>query len=433
MTKESHTFNPWTSQDERGDTSRLLEWWATEAFFTSQEDKKRWNLKVAFSEGLVAPKQRGVVCNMTLFDQETNKQYVYYVRIPGVHLHSNKEALDVHHEDSYMKGSYPRYQMHFHDPDHEIEIDFTSHAESFPHWVAQDVTQGWLPMGIGFYRYGFIPKTKISGTMNIQGKTLTIQGDGFFEHVYGSFDYEHPLANLSGFFKSIGVYAKLAFWWLQNHSLKIPKTVTLCTENNPLGYDWVWALFDNGWSLFYGNSMFWIMDGPATGILIFSKDGKQFTEFSDITFRYNKIVYAKDHDFYYPTELELIAKKGKEALHLTCTMTSESREYVRESRANRFWTGLAICEAPGVVNGFYNDGDQTIPLQGICKIEPQRELSILGHNQLKIDVVVPPTGVGISLDFESHFFKKRIATCLHLSPHPRIHLRIQRIDPSGIH
>ncbi|PNX48973.1 MAG: hypothetical protein BV459_01055, partial [Thermoplasmata archaeon M11B2D] len=206
MKQKHQTLNPWTTQDERGDASRILEWWATEAFFVSQEDKKRWSLKVAFSEGFVDKKHRGVVCNMTLFDQDTNTQYIYYVRTPDARLQSNSETFDVHHGDSYMKGSYPTYQMHFSDPDHDIEIDCTSHADSFPHWVAQDVTHGWLPMGIGFYRYGFIPKTKISGTMKIKGESFTIQGDGFFEHVWGSFDYEHPLATISGVLKTIWVY-----------------------------------------------------------------------------------------------------------------------------------------------------------------------------------------------------------------------------------
>jgi hypothetical protein len=426
MTKKGHTLNSWVLHDERGDASRFLEWWATEAFFISQEDKKRWSLKVAFSEGFVESKRRGVVCNMTLFDQDTNKQYVYYLRTPDVHLQTNSEIFDVHYDDSYMRGSYPTYQMHFHDQKHEIEIDFTTHAESFPHWVAQDVTHGWLPIGVGLYRYGFIPKIKISGTMKIQEKTFTIQGNGYFEHVYGSFDYEHPLVTLSGFFKTIWVYKKLVFWWLQNRRMKIPKSLTLITENNPLGYDWVWGLFDNGWSLFYGNAMFWIADGLAAGILIFTKDGKNYTEFSNITFHYNKVLSAKGHDFYYPSELEIIAKKGKETLHLTCSMTSDSREYVRSPREYKFWIGLAICEAPGVINGTYDDGEQTTVLQGVCKIEPQRELSIMGHNELKIDFVLPPKGVGIFLDFESHFFKKKIFASLQLAPHPKIRMKVQR-------
>lgn len=427
MTKKSHTANPWGLHDERGDPSRFLEWWAIEAFFTSLEDKKRWSLKVAFSEGFIEPKQRGIVCNMTLFDQDTNKQYIYYLRTPSIHLQSNSKIFDVHYGNSFMKGSYPTYEMHFQNPTYAIEIDVTSHAESFPHWVAQDITNGWLPMAIGFYRYGFIPKTRISGTMKIQDKIFTIQGKGFFEHVYGSFDYEHPLAVLPNFLKTILVYKKLAIWWLQNHSLKILKTLTLSTDNNPLGYDWIWALFDNGWSMFYGNAMFWVKHGPAAGILIFTKDGKNYTEFSNITFHYTKVIHSKDHDFYYPAELELIAKKGVELLHLKCTMTNKSREYVRSSRKYLFWKGLAICEAPGIVKGIYNDGRQKIPLKGLCKIEPQRELSIFGYNQLKIDFILPPKGIGLSLDFESHFFKKKIFALLQLAPNPKIKIQLKQI------
>lgn len=433
MKKKNQMHNTWTPEDERGDASRMLEWWATEAFFTSQQDKKRWSLKVAFSEGFVDEKHRGVVCNMTLFDQDANKQYVHYVRTPGARLQSSSDTFDVHHGDSYMKGSYPKYEMHFYDPDHEIEIDLTYHAEAWPHWVAQDVTQGWLPMGVGFYRYGFIPKIKISGILKIHGEPFTIQGYGFFEHVWGSFDYEHPFARLSGFLKAIRVYKKLGFWWLQNHTLRIPRSLQFCTENNPLGYDWVWGLFDNGWSVFYGNAMFWIMDGPAAGILIFSKDGKKYTEFCDITFHYNKIIHAKNHDFYYPTELELIAKKENETLRLTCTMTNESREYIRSVRAHMFWKGLAICEAPGVITGSYDDGTQTTLLQGVCKIEPQRELPTLGHNSLRFDFNLPPRGVGIDVALESFFFKKNIYVGLHLAPRPGLQIKMQRIHPAEIY
>lgn len=433
MSRKNQTHTPWAPADERGDKSRILEWWAIEAFFISQEDNKRWSLKVAFSEGFVDEEHRGVVCNMTLFDQDSNKQYVYYLRTPGVHLQSTRETFDVHYKDSYMKGSYPTYQMHFHDPDHEIVIDLTCHAESFPHWVAQDVTHGWLPMGIGFYRYGFIPKTKITGTMTLQGKSYNIAGQGFFEHVWGSFDYEHPLTTISGVFNSLLVYKKLGFWWLSNHRLQIPRTMQFSTENNPLGYDWVWGLFDNGWSMFYGNALFWVMKGPAAGILIFTKDGKHYTEFSNINFQYKKIIYAKNHDFYYPTELQLVAKKANETLQLTCTMTNDSREYIRSTRTHLIWTGLALCEAPGVITGSYTDGTQTIPLHGVCKIEPQRELSVLGHNVLTIDFLLPPQGLGVSLNLESHYFLKKIALQLNLIPRPRMKIQMQRIASTEIH
>jgi hypothetical protein len=434
MQKKNTAHNPLTSTDERGHAGSILEWWAEEAFFISKEDQKHWSLKFAISEGYDDPQLRGIVslCNITLFDQDENKHYVYYVRSPGARLQVSHDEFHVRLGESFMKGSHPTYHIHVHDPDHNIEIDFLSQAESFPHWVAQDVTHGWIPMGIGFYRYGFIPKTRVSGTMTIQGKQFTIEGKGYFEHVWGNFDYEHPLSTVSGLFKTIWLYKKLGFWWLQNHTLRIPESITLATENNPLGYDWVWAVLDNGWSIFYGNALFWVMDGPAAGVLVLSKDGKTFTEFSDITFHYRTIISAKDHDFYYPSELEIITRKGKETLHLLCSMTSESREYLRVPRAHSFWLGLAICEAPGIISGWYTDGVQRIPISGVCKIEPQRELSTMGHNVLKIDCMLPPRGFGLSFNLESHFFKKKIHAHLQFVPRLSRGWKMQRIDPSAI-
>ena len=71
---------------------------------------------------------------------------------------------------------------------------------------------------------------------------------------------------------------KLLRWWIKNQKNKITKSIQFSTCNRPPGYDWSWAVLDNGWSLFYGNIIFWITEGPAAGILIFSKDGKTYNE-----------------------------------------------------------------------------------------------------------------------------------------------------------
>ena len=57
--------------------------------------------------------------------------------------------------------------------------------------------------------------------------------------------------------------------------------------------------------------------------------------------------------------------------------------------------------------GIIADNQDEIPLTGICKIEPQRQVSIIGHNSLRIDVLKPPRGVGISLEIDSHYLRKR--------------------------
>lgn len=433
MFERNDALNPWTHDDDAEHALSVLEWWAVETFFQTKEDKKRWCLKVALSQWCVKRKKIGCLCNMTLFDQETNKHYVHYSWIDGKRLESEKNRFSIRHKDASIKGGFPTYEMHFHDPENHITIDFTQQATSYPHWISQDVTGGWLPMGLGCYRYGILPKNHIQGTMMRHDQTMTIEGTGYYEHVWGNFDYDHPLSILSGLGKTLGVYTKLLLWWLSHHHRRLPRSITFATENNPFGYDWVWAVFDNGWSLFYGNAMFWIMDGPSAGILIFTKDGKTYTDFSDVTFHYKTLAYAKEHDFYYPTALELLAKNEKETLQLTFTMTGDRREYVRSPHPKAYWKGLAICEAPGTVEGYYRTENEMIPLTGFCKIEPQRELSSSGHNTKKIDVLLPPHGMGITVELVSHKLLKKIRISLQIAPHLKVQWKKQTIHSSQVH
>jgi|YNPNPStandDraft_1061719.scaffolds.fasta_scaffold07749_3 hypothetical protein len=433
MTDKKNVNNIWTVEDEQEHPFSVLEWWAVETFFRSQEDQKQWCLKVALSQWRVKKNNVGSLCNMTLFDQSNNKHYVYYSWVDGSRLQTQKNRFDIRQKDCSMKGAFPTYEMLFFDPQNDIKINFVQHAESSPRWIGQDVTGGWLPMGLGCYRYGIIPKNRVTGTMVRNGNPCKIEGVGYFEHVWGDFDYDHPLGNFASLKKTKATYMKLALWWLSNHQRKLPRSITFSTENNPFGYDWVWAVFDNGWSMFYGNALFWVMDGPAVGILLLTKDGETYTEYADITFHYKKLAYVKEYDFYYPTELELIAKKGRETLHLVCTMTTDPREYTRSLHKSGHWRGLAICEAPGKISGFYDDGVKKTLISGICKIEPQREITAFGHNTLKIDVLLPPQGAGITLHWDSHLLEKHGQICFILAPRPTVRFWCRRINPSMPH
>jgi hypothetical protein len=431
MTQKNNAKNPWTAQDEKGHPSRTLEWWSVIGFFTTQENRKQWSIKATLSEGVVNKKQIDSLCNITLFDQEANRHYVSYMRIPGAPLRARQDTFDVGLNDSFIKGSYPAYEAHFRDPDQDIEIDFTIQAESFPYWVAQEATNGWIPMGLGFLRYGFIPKTRISGTIKIHGQLFTLKGTGYFEHVWGNFSYQNPLSSAKASKKTISTYARLIQWWLRNQKPHIPATIMFSTENNPLGYDWAWTVLNNGWTIFYGNILFWMMEGPATGILILSKDGKNYTEFNNIDFRYNTIQTAKNYDFVYPSDFEITAMKEKETLHLRFTMTQECREYASRFPNGRYWLAFVICEAPGITKGYYRDDKQEIALTGICKIEPQRQVSIIGHNSLRIDILKPPKGVGISMEIDSHYLEKKMIAQLRLIPKPILRFRCSKTKKSN--
>lgn len=424
--------NPWTSEDEKEHFPNVREWWCGEAFFTTIEDKKRWSLKTGLTYWVSKSKYITPAFDITLFDQDNNKHYSNCSYKDKIRFKSTNDGLNVRYGDSYIKGLYPNYEMRLKDLKNNIDLDLKFHAKSMPRWVAQDIADGWLPLGFNFYRYGFIPRCDLQGKMKIEGNTFVIDGVGYFEHAYGNYSNRKNISRIFELKKLISTYSKLITWWLQNQKLQIPKTIKFGTENNILGYDWVWALLDNGWCLFFGNILFWIMEGPCAGSLILTRDGNSYVELCDISFKYNKIRYAKEFDFYYPTDLEITAKMGEEIIHLRFTMTNDVREHGTRLLRKKYWLGIVICEAPGVVEGYHFDGKKKIKLKGICKIEPQRQISVLGHNFLKLDFLLPPDGLGFSFDFESHLIRKKILSNVQIAPWPRIKFYMNRIDISKI-
>lgn len=427
MSNTKKQVNPWTPEDEKEHALSKVEWWCIEAFFRTIEDNKRWSLKASIRRWRDKP-ITGFILSMALLDQDNNKQYIYDARHKSEKLLPAKDSFDVGYEDSFMKGTFPIYKMYFNNKKDDIKLDLEYNAEALPHWITQEITDGLLPVGLGgFYKYGFIPKGNLLGTIKINNKTLAIEGKGYFEHVWGNF-FLDSLVSLKLLKKTTAIYARLIGWHLLNFKPRFPKSIIFSTENNPLGYDWVWAILDNGWSIYYGNAMFWFMKGPAAGTLILTKDGKKYEEFANIHFQYNKMKYAQAYDFFYPTEMEITATNGKEKLYMKFKMTSEALESVFPLTDSKYWLGAVICEAPGKIEGYYFDGKKKIKLSGICKIEPQRQISILGHNSLKIDILKPPNGVGISFDLESHYLKKKLFTKIQLAPRPNIKFSSKKID-----
>lgn len=427
MTDNKKPINPWTPEDEREHFPSIFEWWCLIAFFRTIEDNKKWNLKASFHEWQIN-QYSGSFITLTLIDEDNNKHLHYRAQNNFKKLESAKDILNVMYEDSFLKGEFPNYEMYFNDKKDDIKLNIKYNAEALPHWIAQDAADGWLPIGIDYYRYGFIPKGDFYGTININNKTFTIQGKGYFEHAWGDYVYRRPIPPFKELKKTLGIYTRLIRWHIHNSKPHFNNSIIFTTENNIFGYDWAWALLDNGWMLFYGNIMFWLARGRAAGILIFSKDGKTYEEFADIHFKYNETRYSQSHDFFYPSDFEIIAKKGKEKLNLRFVMTVDPMEFVINYRRSKYWAGIVICEASGTVEGYYFDGEKKIKLSGISKIEPQRRVSRFGHNSLRIDFLKSSKGVGISFDFESHYLRKKLFTKIQLAPYPKIKFNFKKID-----
>jgi len=420
-------LNPWTENDEKEHYPSVIEWWCAEGFFESNKEKK-YNFKGSFTEWFTKEKEIGSTIDFTLFDLDKKEHISFYKRSDKNKLitkYDKNKGQKIEYEKSYLQGRFPNYEMSFYNPKNDIKLNLSYNSKFYPHWITQDITGGYLPMGFGFYRYGFIPRLDIKGILKIKNKSYEVEGFGYYEHVWGDFSYKNPLGDLSFLKKSLKIYSKLTGWWIHNHKLKIPNKIKFSSENNPLGYDWVWAVFDNGWSIYLGNILFWVSEGPVFGTLVFTKDGERYTEFCDVSYKYKKLQKSKNFDFIYPSEIEVIAKKGNEKLSLNFKSTMDSREFVNPLNQKK-WIAFVICESPGVVKGYYQNNNEKINLYGNCKLEPQRQISIYGHNVLSFEFLKPPKGVGIKIDFNSHHFKKRIKANLKLAPKPKIRFSVKK-------
>jgi hypothetical protein len=400
--------------------NEVIEWWYALGFLKSVKGNKKWCFREALKENR---KLKGMTYITTFFDQNEDRIYhsgrfMSYKKVKKDKPINNGFLLSIY--DAHIYGNFPDYYVRSKDVDNQIEADLKYNAKVTPFWIAQEITGGWLPAGLSFFRYGYIPKCDITGKLKINGKSYEVNGKGYMEHVYGNLIYRKPVSRISELKKTFSIYAKLFIWWMQKQVVRFPKSIAFTTENSPLGYDWTWAVFDNGWSIFYGNLLSWMMEGPATGVLYLSIDEKTRLRFSNISYRYIQTKNAKELDCIYPTEYEITARKGKKKMYLHFKMTSESHEGVLKFPNNKYWRGYILAEAPGIVEGYYSEGDKKIKLSGIAKIEPQRQISKFGHNSLKLNFLLPPKGLGVIFDFDSHFFRKKLKGNIQLIPNLKL-------------
>jgi hypothetical protein len=421
-----------THEFEREHFPCAKEWWCVEGFFTTIENNKKWSFKAHLYQAIGRDKSIWSIYSITLFDLNAHKIYSYDSSNDSLKLQTAKDNFFIKYDKSYIKGSYPRYQMHFLDSINNINLNLKYNAESLPYWIAQKITDGWLPWGLGFFRFGFILKNDINGTININNQKLSIIGKGYFEHIWGDFSFFYLSSFRRSIKKTISTYAKLLVNWIHNQNIKFPKSILLSNDNRPPGYDWAWILLENGWSVFFGNMTFWLTEGLGTGILILSKDGIKYNEFSNFHFKYNKMKYLKKYDFYYPIELEINATKDNEKLYLHIRNTSKSIENLTEATEKKGLYGVVICEIPSNVDGYYYNSNKKIIIKGLSKMEIHRLLRMSGHNSIKLNFELNKKNFGVLSSLDSHYFGKKLDINLHILPRPNFKICFKRKNKNTI-
>ncbi len=414
----------WKKQVEKDYFPCEREWFCAEAVLRNKN--KKYILKTVFTQWSNKNQPEGSYLSITLFDLKKDKDYSYYSCDKENKLETSEREFFICYKNSKIKGNYPNYKLKLFDEENKIEINLDFSAKSSPQLIAYDKTNGYIPMGLGFYKFGFVPRSIVSGTIKIDKEIFEVNGNGYFEHVWGDISYTNPFSTKSDIKKSISSYVKFFEWWKKNQKFKLPKSLEFCSENNPFGYDWIWCVFDNNWSIFYGNIMFWISKGPTAGILYLTKDGNNYSEFLNMRFEYTKMKSSKLYDFYYPVEIELTAENEKEKIFLKCSPVSGSHEGITRPSKSKYWKGFVVCEVPVKIQGWYENGSEKVILKGNGKFEPQRLVSMFGHNKLKADFCLPPEGFGIDFKLDSNYFQKDLFFKFRFLPELSLKINLKR-------
>jgi len=342
-------------------------------------------------------------------------------------FYSKKNVIDLQYKNCTMNGLYPTFSTHVENYDKSFIIDLRLNATSLPHWVAQDATNGYFPWGRGWARYGFIPTLATMGNLTIEGTTSSVSGISYFEHAWGNLTFTTTKTPLKEFVQNLRYTLPFMKWCLSGRSNPILMERSFSTDNF-FGYEWVWATFENGWSLQGGIfHMFESTSGPMYGELSLTPDGETYWDFADISMRYNRWAYVPETDAYLPLDIELTAVKDDIKLHLFINMTSEPYPGCGVYPRSRFTCGQGGLSLVGFAEGYCKNNEQNISLHGEATLASYRQYLSIKYNSLKIQLLRPPQGHGFSVDLVSDRFGFELYFERLVLPPPDYHVYIKPI------
>jgi len=338
-----------------------------------------------------------------------------------------KNRLDISFGNCTIKGLYPSYSVYVENEDKSFIMNISLNATSSSHWVAQNISNGYFPWGLGWARYGFIPRLDVVGNITFNGTTSRSCGNAYYEHLWGNFSYLITLKSPSEFRAFVKNLPKIIPFmkWIWTEQSRTSSQLKLSTSNH-YGYDWIWGTFTNGWSVHLG--FFHTMGGEVS----LTPDGQTFWDLANLSVKYTRLLYIPETDTYYPLDMDITARGGDKTLHLSLTTTTEPYLGVLVIYpASRLCCGAGGIQTAGIVEGYYTDSNQNISLQGNCTIGPFRQYPTTRFVSLDVARIRSPHATGFSIEIVSHLLGARLYIERLRRPHHQLNISLEMSRPTS--
>jgi len=429
-------FNP---REEGSHYPCLTEWWYMYSML-ELENGKNIDISSTFQYWMKNVKGKFLpdksYLHFVVFDRDNGKvqNLSSYGDDFNVFTHK-KNTLDLKYYNCTMRGLYPNYKLHLEDKNKNIMVNINFRATSKPYWLLEGVTNGYMPFGLNCFRYGVILTSQIHGNISYVNisKTFNFTGKGYFEHAWGDLTYDNLFTNrsINSMLKITSLYTSILRWFMKEkisciryHAMNIS-----FSTSNMFGYDWCYGTFDNGWAVdFWKEDLTGITEGPVTGFLVLTKNGKEFLEFNRIKFQYKELNYLPEEDTYIPSAIKIDAFKENQRLSITFKMTTNKADEIYHfNDTKNLFRGFYASFAAGTVTGYFYDGENNITLNGKSAYAAVKYFPKIKYNSINFSLYTPPKK-GFTINIISHSLGVKIKIIFQLHPQLIFKIYVKRLE-----
>lgn len=296
------------------------EWWYFNVFFNDPDsDLYGYSLVVSFNKmkffdiRFLRPDNLFII----LFDDSgMNYEFNTLNKKRGT-LKAASKGVDVSFEDSWVRGSYPFWQIHVINNEKGFVADLDFFADFQPVWVegrSANLALASLLTGGDYY----IPRGIVTGNITWNEKQYQVSGMGYHDHVW------QPI---------------------------VPRWVSK-------GWDWANLHFDNGWEMYVSKFILRTPFKLSFDSIIVSPNNRNITEFNHFDVKYIETKNIIGMPFLkYPKKIHVYAKQDDMILDLNIEIYNTYEGVFKIARTGMF-------EGPCIATGTFSWSGHTVELNG---------------------------------------------------------------------